>query len=154
MVVTAKVKFINSLKVPFKRYIKTNGSLKNKRNSLHGSQVTMPHDIDDPSSLRSVLRRRSKYDEQDVVHEHDTSDDKDADDTDIQYYGEYNCEENDKSDNADGFVDWDDLNDPDFIPVNGIRADYQSKNAGTGNTITKSWSDFFIAQQSLKVKSW
>lgn len=79
---TAKIRFINSIKAPFKRYIKTGNSLYYKRHSLHGSQVTMPFEIDNPDAatppqnhLRSALRNRSKYEQEDIVYENTRSDD-------------------------------------------------------------------------------
>lgn len=185
-VATTKIRFINSLKAPFKRYIKTGSSLYRKRNSLHGSQVTMPSEIDDaaaaPQDLRSALRERAKCEAaKDAVYENayqeeDEDQEENSGDEEVKYSIFHNSFTNNPSDSsivsgnsnnlnnmdndstssnlsnftrkevtssgcfdpapvadrvdgpdgsgstgidAPGFVEWDDVNDPDYIPLPG-----------------------------------
>ena len=105
--------------------------MRKNRNSLHGSQVTMPHDIDggggNNANLKSALRRRSKYeeelsigeDEEEHQVEESVSDDSysETDHEEIELTEEVQPGEQ----NGD-FVDWDDVNDPEYIAVNTTNA--------------------------------
>lgn len=132
-VVKPKDKLINTIKEPFKRYFKTGSSLRKNRTSLHGSQVTMPHDIDTGAgALKSALRRRSKYDEELSIEENNVEEtvsddsDKEADHEEIEL-----IESVDHHGNTEDFVDWDDVNDPEYIEVNTSNS-YMDEVDGTG----------------------
>ena len=56
-----KAKNFNLFKVCFKHYTLSSNHLKSKLNSLHGSHVTMPSELDGVV-LKPVLKRTSKYD--------------------------------------------------------------------------------------------
>lgn len=111
----AKEKFLQHLKAPFKRYVKTGKTLSRplqpKRNSLHGSNVTMPLEIDGVV-LKPVLKTRSKYD---IKNNNDNNNDiKSA-----------NVNANDYSENEEH-----DDNDPNFIMVDSFSDSDEYEDAG------------------------
>ncbi|XP_057312736.1 phosphatase and actin regulator 1-like isoform X1 [Hydractinia symbiolongicarpus] len=122
-VLKAKEKFLQHLKAPFKRYVKTGKTLSRplqpKRNSLHGSNVTMPLEIDGVV-LKPVLKTRSKYD---IKNNNDNNND----------IKSYNVNVNDDSENEEH-----DDNDPNFIMVDSFSDSDEYEDSGLASKVKRS----------------
>ena len=137
-VVKPKYRLLEQIKLPFKkRYVKTGNSMYAKRNSLHGSQVTMPLEIDG-IFLKPVLKRKSKYDEN--VDEESENDERSNDGDDKNNNNSSsninNNNDNDSAENDEDPISEDD--NPDFIMVDLSDSDEEVDGAGRCSFFTKS----------------
>ena len=84
----------------------------------------MPHDIDGGgnANLKSALKRRSKYDEElSIGEEEHQVEESVSDESDVEADHE-EIELIEEHENNGDFVDWDDINDPEYIAVNPFNA--------------------------------
>jgi len=93
----------------------------------------MPNEIDSVSpnnTLKSALRSRSKYDEENSIEEMEDVDEIEGDLSDVSGSGD-ECDavvDGGAPRSGGDFIDWDDVNDPDFIEIN-----FKNEHEGTTN---------------------